>query len=61
MTGSVKIKPDYDTQCTACAQSPTVVIDNDNLDLCGPCTFGEAAMIDVDNWPKTYVETSSNE
>lgn len=47
--------PDYDTPCEVCDQTPTVdmtragrIIIKSNL--CGPCMFGEAAMLDPEKW-----------
>jgi hypothetical protein len=47
--------PDYKTKCQNCDQVPTVqVFINGKLDnhfeMCGPCTFGEAACIDPEEW-----------
>lgn len=49
--------PNYDGQCENCGQSPTVSATKDGKTvyqgtLCGPCTFGEAACIDPEEWNK---------
>lgn len=49
-------KPDYESYCDVCGQSPVVTsVDEDGKenyrsDMCGPCTFGEAACLDPDVW-----------
>lgn len=50
-----KYVPDYDYECDVCGQVPTVTMETNgvqmnHLEMCGPCTFGEAACLDVDNW-----------
>jgi hypothetical protein len=49
--------PHYGKKCIVCGQSPCVQfrrVDNDKLevatDMCGPCTFGEAACINPEEW-----------
>jgi len=48
--------PDYESSCCNCGQSPvvTAVDENDKVvhttEMCGPCTWGEAATIDPDTW-----------
>jgi lysyl-tRNA synthetase class I len=48
--------PNYEVKCENCGQVPTVtgVDKNGNVvkfaDLCGPCTWGEAATLDPKNW-----------
>lgn len=50
----VTFEPDYDKCCDVCDSLPTVVIlEGDIKDptyLCGPCFFGEADMLNSDNW-----------
>ena len=48
-------EPDYDSNCEACGDSPTVTVVKDgktiaSIGLCGPCTWGEAGMLDPDKW-----------
>jgi hypothetical protein len=48
-------EPDYDDTCEACGESPTVVAMRygrieARVHLCGPCTWGEAAMINPREW-----------
>lgn len=50
-------EPDYQGTCSVCSQSPIVtgVLDGKVIlrtDLCGPCTWGEAACLDPDEWNK---------
>ena len=52
-----KLLPDYDGKCAVCGQAPTVTIADkltgeilEQLNLCGPCCFGEASMLDVKEW-----------
>ena len=50
-----KFKPDYESECCMCEQSPTVLIattegDMFNTDMCGPCTFGESKCVDPAEW-----------
>lgn len=47
--------PDYDDQCMNCGASPTVAaVAKGKLvyqgHLCGPCTWGDADMLDPGNW-----------
>lgn len=54
-TDSTKYVPDYDYECENCGQVPTVTVEDDgkqtsHFEMCGPCTFGEAACIDPENW-----------
>ncbi|WP_157372761.1 hypothetical protein [Vibrio coralliirubri] len=47
--------PNYDRSCCACGRVPTVEVHTDDcdvhkLDLCGPCCWGESAMLDPENW-----------
>lgn len=49
--------PDYSRHCTVCGAVPVVTaVKGDELvyegQLCGPCTWGEAAMADPDEWNK---------
>lgn len=48
----MRITANYKGQCMNCDATTTVVTDKDS-DLCGPCFFGEAAMID-DNFVEAY-------
>ena len=54
---SVYSDPHYGKQCVVCGKSPCVQIrrmDNDEIifasGMCGPCTFGEAACLDPEEW-----------
>ena len=45
--------PDFKAECFNCGTMPCVVIEGHiqpNTLLCGPCFFGEAVMIDWENW-----------
>jgi hypothetical protein len=48
--------PDYNNDCCNCGQSPVVtVVDSlgnktTDFEMCGPCTFGTAKALDVDQW-----------
>lgn len=49
--------PNYAGHCEVCGQSPTVTGVKDGKvvytsDMCGPCTWGEAACLDPDEWNK---------
>lgn len=52
----VRYVPDYDTPCDICGAVPTVTIVDSNgeqkthYEMCGPCTFGDAAMLDPQEW-----------
>lgn len=51
----VDYKPDWEGKCLNCEQTPTVDIYKngnkvDSTGMCGPCTFGEAACLDPDEW-----------
>ena len=58
MTEEIEIdsyEPDYLCECENCGQSPCVTAVKDGVivhqtDLCGPCTWGEAAMLDPTKW-----------
>ena len=48
-------KPDYESKCENCDQSPcvTAVLDGKEVHhfgMCGPCTFGTAQALDPDWW-----------
>jgi len=48
-------QPNYDNECSVCGMDHTVtIVENERLvqdiDLCGVCTWGEAAMLDPDKW-----------
>ncbi len=48
-------EPDYEAPCQNCGTTPTVTgVRNGKVvtrpDLCGPCTWGEAACLDPENW-----------
>ena len=50
-----ELNPNYETPCVVCGQTPTVDIYVEGklanrLELCGPCTWGEADTIDPENW-----------
>lgn len=47
--------PDDTGVCESCGRSPTVSAEKDGVlvyqgKLCGPCTWGEAAMLDPSQW-----------
>ncbi len=47
--------PDYTCECSVCGQKPVVTgVKNDTVvyqgDMCGVCTWGEAAMLDPEAW-----------
>lgn len=61
MSGEVvqvdKYEPDYSRKCCNCGQKPVVTAVKDGKvvykgDMCGPCTWGESAMINPENWNK---------
>ncbi len=50
-------KPNYKRKCTVCGATPTVDVYSadakallHHVDLCGPCTWGDADCIDPENW-----------
>ena len=48
-------EPDYKHRCCVCGQKPVVTAVKDGkvvmgTDMCGPCTWGEAAMLDPEEW-----------
>lgn len=48
-------QPDYVHECEVCGQTPIVTGVKDgktvySSGMCGPCTFGEAAMLDPKEW-----------
>lgn len=51
-----KYLPNYKKKCEVCKQTPTVQgVDKQgkvvyNGDMCGVCTWGEAACLDPNNW-----------
>lgn len=50
-------RPNYKKQCISCGARPTVDLKEaggkmQSLELCGPCTFGEARMVDPREWDK---------
>ena len=50
-----KFLPNYEVPCINCGQTPTVdiYVNNtleNNMELCGPCCFGEANTLDPENW-----------
>jgi hypothetical protein len=52
-----RFEPNYEGKCCNCGQSPTVngVKGGEVVyegEMCGPCTWGEAAMLDPDEWNK---------
>ena len=56
---TVQIKsyePNYEALCIVCGQTPIVNAVDDKYcivyttGMCGPCTWGEAAMIDPEEW-----------
>lgn len=54
-------QPNYQRRCINCGQSPTVYAVKDaevvyDSEMCGPCTWGEAAMLDPANWNKPESE-----
>jgi hypothetical protein len=47
--------PDWETECQNCGQAPTVTVEENGvvthrLDLCGPCTWGDADTLDTETW-----------
>lgn len=53
--GIQEFKPDWVAECCVCDQSPVVDVYEDgklvySTDMCGPCSFGEAAAIDPEEW-----------
>ena len=51
--------PEYEIDCSVCGQTPVVTITDantgdlkHNIGLCGPCCFGEAAMLEPARWNK---------
>jgi len=40
------IEPDYEHECDVCGQSPILPVSG----MCGACTWGEAELIDPENW-----------
>jgi hypothetical protein len=45
--------PDFDTACKVCSSIPCVVIEDHiqpDTELCGPCFFGTAEMLDWEAW-----------
>lgn len=55
-TETNKAVPNYEVECEVCGQVPTVRIVDENdklisdMELCGPCCWGEADTIDPENW-----------
>lgn len=52
-----RYKPDYKHACENCGQSPVVTGVKDGKvvyqgSMCGPCTWGEAACLDPEEWNK---------
>ncbi len=49
-----KFVPNYEIECINCEQVPTVSVvsdgDTTDLELCGPCCWGEASTLDVTTW-----------
>ncbi len=51
-----KAVPDYEKDCEICGQTPCVTIEDVDgvvvhlTNMCGVCTFGEAACINPNNW-----------
>ena len=53
----VSYEPDYENECDCCGQKPVVTAVRkgsavQHLEMCGPCTWGEAATIDPSEWNK---------
>jgi len=54
--GFTKLEPDFNRECDNCGATPTVTIvdttsqSRDHTYICGACFFGEAAMLDSENW-----------
>lgn len=53
----VRYEPDYEVECENCGQTPCVTgvcITTKRVvyesDMCGPCTFGTAAALDIEWW-----------
>jgi hypothetical protein len=55
-TDVVDYEPDFESECETCGQTPTVMGINATgkvvlaTGLCGPCTWGEAEMLDWSKW-----------
>ena len=52
--------PDFESPCRVCGSSPCVVVDNHiepETELCGPCFFGSAEMLDWSLWNDEVEET----
>jgi hypothetical protein len=52
-----KFEPDYKNECDVCGATPVVTVTRagkvmNTTGMCGPCTWGEAAMVDPDEWEK---------
>lgn len=52
---AAQFEPNYTVSCEACEQTPTIDIFVEGklerrTEMCGPCTWGEAATIDPENW-----------
>lgn len=53
-----RYEPDYSGECEVCGQSPVVTLVDEKgkvvhcTGMCGPCTWGEAACLDPDEWNK---------
>jgi hypothetical protein len=50
-----EFRPNYTIKCDVCGQTPTVDIFvsgklESHMEMCGCCTWGEAACIDPSNW-----------
>ena len=50
-----RYEPDWETSCEVCGQTPTVTGVRDgkivlHVAMCGPCTWGEAACLDPEEW-----------
>ena len=50
-----RFEPDWQSECDNCGDVPTVtaVLNGQvgaHTGLCGPCTWGEAKMLDPDEW-----------
>ena len=48
-------QPNYKRRCFCCDQKPTVDVVKDGkvidtTEMCGPCAWGEAAMLDPEEW-----------
>ena len=51
---------DYEGECILCDKGPTVIVGNHQTKMCGVCCFGEAKMVDPEEWPATMDEITKS-